>query len=223
MLDVKKPIPHVTSLLSGVKRAKSSADVKFALIWKMENFFVLGWVNFFLVARRQQCFLWWCAKTKQNQNSNKKTSPLFLGRRRNAIIARGNGSARRQAAALQITLWTLDASPLTKAAWAFPEECWSKAPPGFVFLPCANCHLMLLRLNITHQCRNCDKAQWQRMQEFAKLSSSDQRKSIYVKNVDSCLIGARSNASFLRLLYQYFNIRIHSTFSNHWVKPLCVS
>lgn len=35
----KKPIPHVTSL-SGVKRAKSSADVKFALIWKMENFFV---------------------------------------------------------------------------------------------------------------------------------------------------------------------------------------
>jgi hypothetical protein len=28
--------------LSGVKRAKSSADVKFALIWKMGNFFVLG-------------------------------------------------------------------------------------------------------------------------------------------------------------------------------------
>jgi len=43
-------------------------------------------------------------ESEENQNSNKKTSPIFLGRRRNAIIARSNGGARRQAAALQITL-----------------------------------------------------------------------------------------------------------------------
>jgi hypothetical protein len=41
------------------------------------------------------------------------------------------------------------------------------------------------------------------------LKLSDQRKSIYVENVDSCLIGARSNASFLTLLYRSTSIFVY--------------